>query len=49
MSPVAITQIYQTVYLHILLQITMTCHQQLVTLLWLVSTSPVLRLDKSLT
>lgn len=48
MPHVAITQIYQPIYLHITLLLTVTCHQQLVTPPWLVSTSLVLRLDESL-
>lgn len=48
MPHVAITQIYQPIHLHTMLLLTMTCHQQLVTPPWLVSTSLVLQLDESL-
>lgn len=48
MPHMAITQIYQPIYLHITLLLTMTCHQQLVMPPWLVSTSLVLWLDESL-
>lgn len=48
MPHVAITPIYQPIYLHIMLLLKMTYHQQLLTPLWLVTRLLVLRLDESL-